>query len=852
MAPSSSRRRRTVLLCTATASLLAAALIITPVAAAAASPASSLSDRTSTSDIECSYPPADMPMGGPNGQRCAYVDSRCSHLVEGLINWPRLHYCLLPSAYAPLSIVVQSLALVVLFAFLGTAASEFFCPNLNSIASSLHMSESLAGVTLLAFGNGSPDLISTFTAMRSHSGGLAIGELIGASAFITTLVLGGVALVAPFRLPAPLLLYRDAIFFLGALGFLGYVTWDGSITLGESLALIGYYGVYVATVVTMDWVQIRKLRRHGSAATLSGAAGEDADGAEDVQPLLVHTDDQGWGDPDHLSVLEEDNLSDLSGVSARSVLMRRMRAKLSLLDAVEFVEIWEHANAEMEAEREYQQYQQQQLAVAAGTDATGPSGDSIPFPHLRRHASDADMLDSPLLVSAFPSVSRTNSAHTTELLSPFPTAARMLAPVMPGSPSKRSLPRRKESASSAALLGVPGGHPATPRQSSLASLSTPDPSCAQVQPQPQPQPPLPAVLSSTDSPAPLSIDTRPVSAPNLTSFPSSSTAAPVPPHSLHSPTFRTSPRSITSHDGAGVISMAVPMTHRTPLALLFPVVVSHAPSHYHRPTTPASTTAIVKTHSSWIKRAAMWLLTPLYFVLRITVPVVSREGPTTFGAEVRNPVLCPIQHFFGGLFCALVLLDGFEYPHALAPPAILIGLSISLLGVLMERWRPGFRYHIVWSWFGFLVGMLWIYVTANEVVTILKTLGVVLKISDGVLGLTVFAMGNSVGDFIANVTMARLGFPTMAVSACFASPMLNLVLGVGVSCAYMTLVASPDKPLDLTVGSSVKVVNLGLIAVLTVALALLAKSKFYVGKWMGVALLASYSALVTVALVLGS
>ncbi|CAG8791459.1 30900_t:CDS:2, partial [Gigaspora margarita] len=68
------------------------------------------------------------------------------------------------------------------------AASDFFCPNLSTIAFKLKLSESVAGVTFLAFGNGSPDLFSTFSAMTHESGPLAIGELIGAANFITSVV----------------------------------------------------------------------------------------------------------------------------------------------------------------------------------------------------------------------------------------------------------------------------------------------------------------------------------------------------------------------------------------------------------------------------------------------------------------------------------------------------------------------------------------------------------------------------------------------------------------------------------------------------------------------------------------
>ena len=53
------------------------------------------------------------------------------------------------------------------------------------------MSETLAGVTILAFANGAPDVISSFSAGGIDKGiSLAVGSLIGAGFFVTTVVFG--------------------------------------------------------------------------------------------------------------------------------------------------------------------------------------------------------------------------------------------------------------------------------------------------------------------------------------------------------------------------------------------------------------------------------------------------------------------------------------------------------------------------------------------------------------------------------------------------------------------------------------------------------------------------------------
>ena len=50
-----------------------------------------------------------------------------------------------------------------------------------------------------------------------------------------------------------------------------------------------------------------------------------------------------------------------------------------------------------------------------------------------------------------------------------------------------------------------------------------------------------------------------------------------------------------------------------------------------------------------------------------------------------------------------------------------------------------------------------------------------------ILGLTVLAIGNSVGDWVADTAVARAGEPGMGVASCFGSPLLNDVLGLSVA-----------------------------------------------------------------------
>lgn len=92
--------------------------------------------------------------------------------------------------------------------------------------------------------------------------------------------------------------------------------------------------------------------------------------------------------------------------------------------------------------------------------------------------------------------------------------------------------------------------------------------------------------------------------------------------------------------------------------------------------------------------------------------------------------------------------------------ASLVTLVVLVLFTTEQR-RP--KHHYSLCFLGFIISIAWISTIAGEVVGVLKTVGIVLGISEALLGLTIFAAGNSVGDLIADITVARLGYPVMAL-----------------------------------------------------------------------------------------
>ena len=96
------------------------------------------------------------------------------------------------------------------------------------------------------------------------------------------------------------------------------------------------------------------------------------------------------------------------------------------------------------------------------------------------------------------------------------------------------------------------------------------------------------------------------------------------------------------------------------------------------------------------------------------------------------------------------------------------------------RTRPPPGLMFLYAVCGFVMAILWIAFVSDATVDLLGILGTVLNVPPAVLGLSVLAWGNCLGDLNANTAMTKKGFGEMAVTGCMAGPIFNLCCGLGV------------------------------------------------------------------------
>ena len=142
---------------------------------------------------------------------------------------------------------------IVAFYLLSSIADTYLTPVLTKISNALNLSETIAGVTLLAFANGAPDIIASATAGDAEGGiFIAVGALFGAASFGATVVLGYCIIRNKGVVEMPSGEWvRDLLFYLIASATILVYGFIGQITRLMSFIFMGIYGIYFVIVIVV-------------------------------------------------------------------------------------------------------------------------------------------------------------------------------------------------------------------------------------------------------------------------------------------------------------------------------------------------------------------------------------------------------------------------------------------------------------------------------------------------------------------------------------------------------------------------------------------------------------------------
>lgn len=710
--------------------------------------------------------------------KCQFVRDHCQEDRLGFFDYLEVYYCAASPVLSGFFLSGVVVWLCVLFMTIGIAASDYLCPNLNTISKMLGLSESLAGVTFLALGNGSPDVFSTYAAMKIGSGSLAIGELIGAASFITAVVTGSMAIIRPFKVARKSFL-RDVIFFTVAVAFSMYFISDGVLKAWECATMLVIYTLYVVFVVVWHWYNSRK--RHSYLVETR---------ARDLYTELGHevrieADEEITDNPSLLTQGLNFTGFNSPDISPSSPLPNSpgSRNSVSPISPLTPLPAWQDQTEEDQEEayneltrimrfrRNQRQFSNFQFDPSVSPSNSGSTSGPIIRPSLFGALEFRNVLQE---------LGKSRAASAANIPLQAATSSDS-APTRSTASDSHLYPFRDDFNKSRAA-----SHPTLPTyidddfsESSSRNVNVPHLVVTDVNDVDVVEP---MGYSSAEYERAVSPDVD-----HYTDDPSTSFLS-----------------NVDSSDSYQSSRHQVLFAGSQTFTRLTDKVMKTFEGWEGFFTTLCPSLAGIRS-KSWVNWIMCIATAPAIFLLTITVPVIEsdaieKEVDTSLEEEIRDPQpflspvktkvyipltrwLLVIQALLGPLFVSWTgFADGDTSLLVLALYAMTASAVLLLLIFFLvpEATRAPI-YMQTLSFAGFVFAISWVSLVANEVVGVLKALGLIFHISDAVLGLTVFAIGNSLGDLVANMTVAAMGFPMMALSACFGGPMLNILVGVGVS-----------------------------------------------------------------------
>jgi sodium/potassium/calcium exchanger 6 len=169
-------------------------------------------------------------------------------------------------AFVPVGIFLMFVAMF----NLASTADEYLSPALETMTLKFKLSDSLAGVTLLAFGNGAPDVFSAIAGAKdSNSDGVlnatkSVSIVVGGTFFISTVVMFLSTRASnlnedPNGTPhrsikvTPRFFIRDVVFYIITCVYMLTIQLGvGYFNIGLAIGLLLIYGIYVIVVLVQS------------------------------------------------------------------------------------------------------------------------------------------------------------------------------------------------------------------------------------------------------------------------------------------------------------------------------------------------------------------------------------------------------------------------------------------------------------------------------------------------------------------------------------------------------------------------------------------------------------------------
>ena len=770
----------------------------------------------------------------------------CEDLAAGYINYIYFQECIVPNAGTR---IISAFLLVLWMLFLlhivESTTNEYFVTSLQLAVAILKLSPNVAGVTFLAVGNAACDVIASIAAFATGVPKVGVGTTLGAGIFVTTAVIAAVSFVSDVRL-ARRSFIRDVVFFIITVVYLLFCTIDGVITFLESIGFIIIYVIFVMFVAGGRWISMLLKNDDDivSGSEGTGGAGDRRLSVADVVRRLSVADVSKSialksGATESSSLLKSGGLKSYnapiaSAASSSSAESRSQQAMMAAYQAAtqrtlegDIASLRNSTYFGQDPGSPEPSNDRSKSRRASRQDRLGSFVDELPGKPSKWTEAFYNSISSPDGNNADASASGYGRSRMTSYS--FSGGANIST-----SGTREYLPfqmpkyHRKVLATRLAMRLAARGmaHEIVGPDGKVVNAA--EIAIEDIELAAQLMTAAVAAEAARQGGKPLTFeaaaDAAALGASRAENFDDSRTqrgraissaAIAIKPEDLLAelPEESKNPVSASYLKFQTALSTIGPQYHHFMCFFEVPVTICrdltipllHTGTYKRRMTavtlpfsfallTFVMTTHILKGVPTMIKGVPVFIISalagavlaiPLYF---FGLPKKSKDSVDEWGsAKPRgNSESGPKQLIEGGGESESSLLGH----HHNDKPQWWTPIVKLVTGEVGDPMPTGivFIFLLVLS---FLMSLIWLLLIANELVGTALAFGKILNIPDTVMGLAVLAVGNSINDLAASVTIAREGYPSMAVAGAYAGPMFNVIGGIGLPMLIYTA-SSPD------------------------------------------------------------
>nr|CAG4716600.1 unnamed protein product [Naegleria fowleri] len=569
-----------------------------------------------------------------NGSGCD-ADNRYLQMVE----------CTALHEAQPVFYIFAIILILIFFYLLGDTAEAYFSPSLIKISQYLRMSSNLAGVTLLALGNGAPDLSSIIVGMFSGNVAFGVGEPIGAGMFVTSVVMGSVALFSNVKGIARRPFLRDALFYLVSVSYTFFLYIDGRVYIWEAILCLIIYVAYVVTVIVGRVIYKRLKKRK-----------------EEKQKVLQRT--KG------IKVELKDSLINNVNTNQDDVNKETLISPVSQ----------ENNSCEISA-----------ATPSTSTEANVTARDSSFGPVIEEEGEESDEEE---FVGWTKTIARDVQFKETTRADSNNMHSRFFIPKAGIIDYKKRSSENHQQQNNYVITDY--FHKDNEEQSSQY--------------------------------------------------------------------YKVEDHSGFPNENPEETSNQEPEEGKLKRYL------------------NKFLDSIEWNEKKWYEKL-MFIFVEWYWVLlrNITIPK-SDETEWNKWFAMCIPIFSPLVLLVCAGYDKFIYLINNAFPVAVL--LIMVGCIVSIIIFFTSRRKQPPKYMPIFVVYAFVLCTAWIYLVANELLSLLEALGTIIGIPSSVLAITVLSWGNSLSDMIADVVVSRQGYPSMALGAIFGGPMLNLLIGLFVALTF--------------------------------------------------------------------